>query len=91
MGAGGHESGAEQEGEWASRGPRAHTPPTACQPPPPSVSAGVFNDNAFHVLPWEPVTVTFKAKSAVTAADLQATLTLTSLADTLSYSSTLYN
>ena len=54
---------------------------------------GVFNDNAFTLLPWEPRTMTFEANrgAPVAASDLAASLTIMSLADTLQYGATLYS
>ena len=54
---------------------------------------GVFNDNAFTLLPWEPRVMTFDTNrgAPVAAADLAASLTIMSLADTLQYGATLYS
>jgi len=44
---------------------------------------GVFSDNGFLLLPFEPRTVTFTGRSDFKASDLQQSLTVMSLADTL--------
>lgn len=44
---------------------------------------GIFSDNGFLLLPWEPHTLTFTSRSEFSAADLQSSLTFISLADTL--------
>jgi hypothetical protein len=59
---------------------------------------GVFSDNNFFLLPWEPRAMTFTASTApnsgkaaaVAATDLEATVTIMSLGDTLNTASTLY-
>ena len=45
---------------------------------------GIFSDNGILVLPWEAVTVTFTGRAAFAAADLQSSLSVMTLADTLS-------
>lgn len=44
---------------------------------------GVFSDNGFLLLPWESQMITFKGRGDVDAEDLQKSLTVLSLADTL--------
>lgn len=41
--------------------------------------AGRFSDNGVLVLPWAPVTLTFHAAEAITASDLQQSLSLMSI------------
>ena len=42
-----------------------------------------FNDNAFLLLPWEPKTITFTSGSNFTAEQLQSSMTVMSVADTM--------
>jgi beta-mannosidase len=51
---------------------------------------GVFEDAGFTLLPWAPRTLTFAGRGPVSAAALEASLTLMTLADTLTAASTLY-
>jgi hypothetical protein len=59
---------------------------------------GVFSDNNFFLLPWEPRTMTFTATASpnsgkaavVSMLDLEASVTIMSLGDTLNTASTLY-
>ena len=45
---------------------------------------GIFSDNGFLLLPFEPQTITFTGRSDFQASDLQRSLTFLSMADTLS-------
>lgn len=52
---------------------------------------GIFSDNNFLILPWEPRTITFKSQQHFDVSDLEASLTITTIAGTLQQASTIFS